>query len=32
MPAIEGDRKYLGANLLGEPQKTSRPHDVVANT
>ncbi|MDT5265245.1 MAG: hypothetical protein QOI90_1871, partial [Mycobacterium sp.] len=23
---------YLGAYLLGEPQNTSRPHDVVANT
>jgi len=32
IPAIGGDRKYLGAYLRGEPQKTSLPHDVVANT
>lgn len=31
-PAMGGDRKYLGSYLLGEPQNTSLPHDVVPKT
>ena len=31
-PAIDGDRKYLGSYRRGDPQNTSRPHDVVPNT
>lgn len=32
IPTIGGDRKYLGSYLRGDPQNTSRPHDVVPNT
>ena len=32
IPIIGGDRKYLGSYLRGDPQNTSRPHDVVPNT
>jgi hypothetical protein len=32
MPAIGSDRKYRGSYLLGDPQNTSLPHDVVPKT
>jgi len=32
IPAIEGERKYLGSYLLGDPQNTSLPQDVVPKT
>jgi hypothetical protein len=32
IPCIGGERKYLGSYLRGDPQKTSRPHEVVPNT
>jgi hypothetical protein len=31
-PHIDGERKYLGSYLRGEPQNTNRPQDVVPNT
>jgi len=31
-PTIEGDRKYRGSYRRGEPQNTSRPHEVVPKT
>lgn len=31
-PNIDNDRKYRGSYRRGEPQKTSRPQEVVPNT
>ncbi|OFB45745.1 hypothetical protein BA059_01345 [Mycolicibacterium sp. (ex Dasyatis americana)] len=31
-PFSGGDRKYRGSYRRGDPQKTSRPHDVVPKT
>jgi hypothetical protein len=31
-PHIDGERKYLGSYLRGDPQNTSLPHDVVPKT
>jgi hypothetical protein len=31
-PAICGDRKYRGSYRRGDPQKTSRPQEVVPKT
>jgi hypothetical protein len=31
-PHIDGERKYRGSYLRGDPQNTSLPHAVVPNT